>query len=470
MTKIDLALQGAPVRTPLAKAARRDAKIWLCLGLIALDGAALAAGFAVTLMIEQPRSISEGLLTAMLGALFVHFAIAFQNQAYNPRCLTRPVKSVRQTLLSFATTLFVFLLVAFSFRLTGKMPRLAVGMGMVTAVTLLVSQRLLLCRIVRRAFGDMTAEIVIVDGAILPAAYFGREIIDARASGLRTDLDDPYMLDRLGTVLQDYDRVTIVCAPEYKVEWARALKGVNIVGEIVMPEIAALGPLTTRQRGGVTTLVVSWGPLNRANRVKKRALDLAATIPALLLLSPLMLLVAIAIKLDSAGPVFFRQERMGRGNRIFRILKFRSMRVETTDANGARSASRDDDRITRVGKFIRATSIDELPQLINVLSGEMSLVGRARTRWGRPRATSCSGGSTGNIGTVMRSSPVSPGSRKSAGFAGRPTPSAIFSTGSSPIWNISTAGRFCATCRSLRAPRRSWFTATPIDRRACAPV
>src|SRR3546814_3500241 len=84
-----------------------------------------------------------------------------------------------------------------------------------------------------------------------------------------------------------------------------------------------------------------------------------------------------AIKLDSPGPVFFRQERMGRGNRIFRILKFRSMRVEATDANGARSASRDDDRITRVGKFIRATSIDELPQLINVLSGEMSQIGRA---------------------------------------------------------------------------------------------
>src|SRR3546814_16701669 len=83
------------------------------------------------------------------------------------------------------------------------------------------------------------------------------------------------MLDRLGTVLQDYDRVTIVCAPERKVEWARALKGVNILGEIVMPEIAELGPLTARQVGGVTTLVVSWGPLNRANRVKKRALDLA---------------------------------------------------------------------------------------------------------------------------------------------------------------------------------------------------
>lgn len=375
MTRIDLALHGAPIRTPLAKAARRNAKIWLCLSLIALDAVALAFGFAVILIIEAPRSISDGLLTAMIGALLVHAAIAFQNQAYNPRCLTKPIKSCRQTLISFATTLLVFLLAAFSLRVTGKVPRFALGMGMVTAVMLLVAQRLLICYLVRRAFGQMTAELVIVDGANLPAAYLGRDIIDARVSGLRTDLDDPYMLDRLGTVLQDYDRVTIVCAPEHKAEWARALKGVNILGEIVMPEIAELGPLTARQWGGVTTLVVSWGPLNRANRVKKRALDLAVTIPALFVLAPLLLLVAVAIKLDTPGPVFFRQERMGRGNRIFRILKFRSMRVETTDASGSRSASRDDDRITRVGKFIRATSIDELPQLINVLSGEMSLVG-----------------------------------------------------------------------------------------------
>ncbi|MGL3820817.1 exopolysaccharide biosynthesis polyprenyl glycosylphosphotransferase [Sphingopyxis sp. R3-92] len=375
MTRIDLALHGAPVRRLPAKAAPRNAKIWLCLGLMALDAVALMFGFAVTLIIEEPRHVSDGLWTAMLGALLVHAAIAFQNQAYNPRCLTHPVKSCRQTLISFATTLLVFLLVAFSLRVTGKVPRFAVGMGMVTALMLLVAQRLLVCHIVRRAFGKMTAELVILDGANVPASYLGRDIIDARATGLCTNLDDPYMLDRLGTVLQDYDRVTIVCAPERKVEWARALKGVNILGEIVMPEIAQLGPLTTRQWGGVTTLVVSWGPLNRANRVKKRALDLAVTVPALLLLFPLLVLVAIAIKLDSPGPVFFLQERMGRGNRIFRILKFRSMRVETTDANGARSASRDDDRITRVGRLIRMTSIDELPQLINVLSGEMSLVG-----------------------------------------------------------------------------------------------
>src|SRR3546814_15478826 len=111
------------------------------------------------------------------------------------------------------------------------------------------------------------------------------------------------MLDRLGTVLQDYDRVTIACAPERKVEWARALKGVNILGEIVMPEIAELGPLTTRQAGGVTTLVVSWGPLTRANRVQQRAHALAVTIPALLPLAPMLALVALPIPPDSRAPV-----------------------------------------------------------------------------------------------------------------------------------------------------------------------
>lgn len=92
-------------------------------------------------------------------------------------------------------------------------------------------------------------------------------------------------------------------------------------------------------------------------------------------MSPLFLMVSLCIKLESRGPVFFRQKRIGRSNRVFRVFKFRSMTVEGADSHGNRSASRDDDRITRVGKFIRRTSIDELPQLLNVLSGTMSIVG-----------------------------------------------------------------------------------------------
>ena len=111
------------------------------------------------------------------------------------------------------------------------------------------------------------------------------------------------------------------------------------------------------------------------NRILKRLLDLIVTVPAIVLLSPLLLAVAIAVKLDSPGPVLFRQRRMGRANQLFDVWKFRSMHVEACDAVGATSTSRGDRRITRVGRVIRATSIDELPQLFNVLNGDMSLVG-----------------------------------------------------------------------------------------------
>lgn len=109
--------------------------------------------------------------------------------------------------------------------------------------------------------------------------------------------------------------------------------------------------------------------------MKKRFLDLGITVPLLILIAPMLMLVAILIKLDSPGPMLFRQERVGRGNRWFKVLKFRSMRVDGNDSRGDQSTARDDDRVTRVGRFIRATSIDELPQLINVLLGDMSLVG-----------------------------------------------------------------------------------------------
>jgi exopolysaccharide biosynthesis polyprenyl glycosylphosphotransferase len=117
----------------------------------------------------------------------------------------------------------------------------------------------------------------------------------------------------------------------------------------------------------------------------KRLVDMAASVTLLLLLSPLMLLVAILIKLDSPGPILFVQERIGMNKRRFRLLKFRSMVGDAeerrallqtlNEMDGPVFKVTDDPRITRVGKFIRHASIDELPQLINVLKGEMSLVG-----------------------------------------------------------------------------------------------
>ena len=115
-------------------------------------------------------------------------------------------------------------------------------------------------------------------------------------------------------------------------------------------------------------------PLGHAGLAAKRMFDIFGAAMGLLLLSPFLLMAAILIKLDSPGPVFFRQERMGFNGKAFSILKFRSMSV-MEDGRSMRQVERNDPRITRIGKLLRSSSIDELPQLINVLMGQMSLVG-----------------------------------------------------------------------------------------------
>lgn len=107
--------------------------------------------------------------------------------------------------------------------------------------------------------------------------------------------------------------------------------------------------------------------------ITKRALDIAITAPALITLLPLFALTALCIKLDNKGPVFFKQKRYGLGGKTFEVYKFRSMTYAPEAVFS--QATKNDSRITRVGAFIRSTSIDELPQLINVVKGEMSLVG-----------------------------------------------------------------------------------------------
>lgn len=107
----------------------------------------------------------------------------------------------------------------------------------------------------------------------------------------------------------------------------------------------------------------------------KRALDVCVSAVALLILLPFLLAVALLIKLDSPGPVLFKQERWGMGCRKIRVFKFRSMRTDRCDNSGVNQTVRDDPRVTRLGAIIRRTNIDELPQLLNVLKGDMSLVG-----------------------------------------------------------------------------------------------
>jgi exopolysaccharide biosynthesis polyprenyl glycosylphosphotransferase len=116
----------------------------------------------------------------------------------------------------------------------------------------------------------------------------------------------------------------------------------------------------------------SAGPLTAA---LKRLSDITVGLALLLLTLPLMVITILAIKADSTGSVFYRQERVGQFDKPFTLLKFRSMTADAEAGGDPVWAQRNDPRVTRVGRFIRATRIDELPQLVNVLAGEMSLVG-----------------------------------------------------------------------------------------------
>ncbi|MDE8650943.1 sugar transferase [Novosphingobium sp. H3SJ31-1] len=179
----------------------------------------------------------------------------------------------------------------------------------------------------------------------------------------------------MGLILRNIDRVIVSCPPDRRAAWALMLKGANVDGEVLDDEVARLGAQGARVSGGHGLLLISAGPLGLRDRAIKRLFDLAFAAGAILALSPLLLLVAIAVKLEDGGPVFFIQRRMGRGNRFFDMYKFRSMTVTQADNDGVVSASKGDQRVTRVGRLIRSTSIDELPQLFNVLIGDMSLVG-----------------------------------------------------------------------------------------------
>ncbi len=110
-------------------------------------------------------------------------------------------------------------------------------------------------------------------------------------------------------------------------------------------------------------------------KVFKRAFDIFFSLLLLTVLFPLLLLTALAVRLDSPGPVLYRQERVGKNRRIFRMLKFRSMQVGTEHTGCGVYCEKGDPRVTRVGRIIRALSIDELPQLVNVLKGDMSFIG-----------------------------------------------------------------------------------------------
>ncbi|WP_260926334.1 sugar transferase [Novosphingobium sp. 9] len=305
----------------------------------------------------------------------IYLTIGLYNGAYSIAALRRPWTGIGRALFAMAIGLVAVIFVHFLVKASTEFSRIGFVSGALSASALAVWGRLQLRSFVSWRCGhNVINELVIDDGG--PQVQIPGAIrVSAAAMGLRLNLDDPHMLARVGLVLRNIDRVIVSCPPERRASWAVVLKGANVDGEVLDDEVARLGAQGARVAGGYGLLMVSTGPLGLRDRAMKRLFDIAFSGAAILALSPLLLVVAAAVKLQDGGPVLFVQRRIGRGNRFFSMYKFRSMSQALSDADGSQSASRTDQRITRVGRFIRGTSIDELPQLFNVLLGDMSLVG-----------------------------------------------------------------------------------------------
>ena len=245
-----------------------------------------------------------------------------------------------------------------------------------------------------RRLGRLTPNVVVVGATenaarLIESALANREvnvlgIFDDRSDRVPKDLkgvpllgDTHALLDH--KILPYVDRVVITVTTSAQARIRALIDRLRVLPNAVTLFVDVEGQDTR----AATLSRLADAPLTQVSGVRederrafwKRVQDLVLGSLALAAASPIMLLIAIAIRLDSPGPVVFRQRRHGFNNEAITVLKFRSMRADATDHTAKRQVEKNDDRVTRIGRFIRRTSLDELPQFWNVLKGEMSLVG-----------------------------------------------------------------------------------------------
>lgn len=363
-----------PAQMPISRWPMRDRRIVLyCVSLL-LDCLALAGGYHFAATARGPFSLMIGEHALILVALPIFVMLEIAREVQSAESFQSSWLGLMRALSALGMTALGVVMLTFLIN-EENLSRISLVLFFAFSAVGLVASKLITHLLVRRLLkGKAIAELLLLDDpGVEPPP--GMDFVDVGSQGLWPDLYRPDVIDALSRIVACYDRVVVASVPEHREAWTLFLKASDVGGEILIDQSSLQGAVAIGECGDNDTLVLSRGPLSLSNRIQKRALDLVLVVPLLVILAPLMVLVAIAIRLDSPGPVIFSQIRVGQGNRQFRMFKFRSMRIERTDGAGARSTSRDDDRVTRVGRIIRRTSIDELPQLINVLKGDMSIVG-----------------------------------------------------------------------------------------------
>lgn len=389
---------GEPIDQPMLIAA---------VGMVDIIAVIVAALAAAVLAASPPGPDPVLLGVAMSGAAL--FAMQ-RSYAYTVAALANPVRQTARVVAAVTACFATLMAGVYLLGLEAELPRAFVAswFGIVVAVLVLIRAGLALRVRGWIAEGRLIRRAVIVGGG-RPAEDLIRQLRRSRTAGIKVcGVFDDRCKDRSAEPAQRYrviggfDELTDFCRREQidliivTLPPAAEERLLQIMRQLwVLPidvRISAhqsklrLRPRAYSYIGDIPFLAVFDKPLSDWGWAVKEIEDRVIAGLALLLLSPVMLAVALAVKLTSRGPVLFRQKRHGFNNQLVEVYKFRSMYTDMCDAHASKLVTKDDPRVTPVGRFIRKTSLDELPQLFNVLKGELSLVGP------RPHATASKAG------------------------------------------------------------------------------
>ncbi len=374
----------------------------LVAGLVGLLDAAMmittgiAAHLVLVLLALHPLD-SRYAVAAVFGAA-VMLPVGRRRGLYTDGCIFHQSLPARPLLLTVGISFLMLLALAFILKVSSDYSRLWLGLWMALAITGLAVGRLATGYRLRRLTAEGRLQVRVV---IVGAGEHGQRLAqhlrchgDARTRVVGF-IDDrltripvqPCGLTVLGDVahlirlirLGQVDEVYLALPWQAQARLTRLIERLAITPVHIRlgPDLIGfqLGSSTFSRVAGLPMLKVFDRPISGWAHVAKRAEDVLVAGLAVLMLAPVMAATALAIKLDSPGPVFFRQRRQGFNDTLFEVWKFRTMYVDQADADCTVQTRKADPRVTRVGAFLRKSSVDELPQLINVLRGDMSIVG-----------------------------------------------------------------------------------------------
>jgi Undecaprenyl-phosphate glucose phosphotransferase len=355
------------------------------LGIVALS---VVTGIIYHAVIERPADVEAFFAIGVVAFIYYAVILAYRD-GYTLSKLSFGWRQMREVAAVWSLVCLFLLSIAFLLKIGPNLSRGATISFFVAGSLFLVIWRSVVAAYLRHAFenGAFAEQKAIVIGD--PELLARTTLLEQLAScGYRPAKVVPFSAQQIDTSV---DSVVLAARSDPAIgviflllKWQAAAEIEDITRRLsVLPlpirllpdsHVAAVMQRPIVQAGSLWAAELRRSPLSLQERFAKRVFDLILASVALVLLLPLMLLVALLVKYESPGPVFFRQTRAGFNNRPFRILKFRTLKT-MEDGPVVRQVQRNDHRLTRVGRLLRRTSIDELPQLVNVLRGEMSLVG-----------------------------------------------------------------------------------------------